>query len=227
MARDRKPSEKQVAVWLYEVVAPLLNGLNEERYFVGKLGTPTWRWTSRKCRFVHSIADHIDRSQLPNLAQFLRYYPKVEKRTSAHDEALVELEVAATQTFENLGALDGLRSLADRIELEFPGWRGAAGAEDGVRLLAEDVVNFEPGSDLVDRTDAAAWRKYGQDAASFRGDPRVAPHYKRMRTAFETLRSEVEHLHAVLSKLRDTLADGYRLPAAPTTSMGLASPEHF
>ena len=229
--RTPKPSERQVAAWLYMVAEPAINGLSRERYYLSVQKNSGWRFTTGRCQYARSVEELVEVSQNPTLRQFLRFNQKVAKLVSAHDEALKTFEAAATRAHKGLVALDGFRALTAEINNLFPDWRGALPADGGVNLLGEMVINWaslvEPPAQY---TNAAAWKQYRTQALRFREKPVVADLFKAADTNFMELAHGCEKLVDSLERLRDGLADEYGLPPAapaPSEVVRLNVPERF
>lgn len=231
MAKTPKPTEKQVAAWLYMVVGPTITGLVQEGYFLNTQKNPTWRFSSGKCDFVHSVPAYVEAAQRPTLNQFLRFNPKIGKLVEAHDTALSDLEEAAREACNALAELPAFKALAARIEEEFKDWRGGCRPEDGPRLLAQGVIDWAHLPEVpAQYTNAAAWKKHGPEALRFRQDPTVAKTFQKIDAALERLTKSSSKLKETLDGTRDDLADRYGLPPASPTApevVRLEAPEKF
>lgn len=223
MAKGKKKrTEQQVAAWLYAVVAPVVNGLTQEDYFLSVQKAPTWRFRPRKCEFLHRIPEYVDVSQHPTLAQFRRYNPAEAKLADKHDAGLNGLEAAATAAHAGLLALPAFRALVQRVEGEVSDWRGAYGPQDAANLFAQDVINWAHTPEPPDHyTDAKAWKRFGPEALALREDQAVTPAFARLDEAHAALAVTTRRLKKRLEELRDELSDAFGLPPAPVT---LSSP---
>lgn len=214
-----KPTVKQVEAWLYMVLGPVIHGLTQEAYFLTVQRAPTWRFRSRTCEYIHEVAHYIDASQLPTLNQFLRFNAKQAKLVHAHDKVLSDFQASASKAHDALVQLPAFQPIVEKVEREFPDWRGAYRVEDGPSLLAEAALNWahlpEPPSHS---TDAAAWKQYGPDVLRLRDDTSVAESFQTVEANLAHLAKTSTTLKDSLVSLRDELADKYGLPPAPPTS---------
>lgn len=224
-----RPTDKQVSAWLYMIVGPLLTGLAQERYFLEGQKSPTWRHGSKRCEFVRGIAEYVDASQRPTLAQFLRFNPREKELAEAHDVGVTALETAAADAHARLLDLAEFRALFKRVEEDFKGKKGGYDQiERADHLFAENIINFGAQPALPSHyVYSEAWKKYASDAVRLKEHAAVRDAFVRLNQAVENLSKNVNDLLSALSERRDQLADDYGLPPAPPTNAGSETVETF
>lgn len=209
-----KPTKELVEAWLYGILHPLIEGLEQEFYFLASQGNPTWRFRPQRCEFLRPLHEFVGREQHANLSQFLRHQSALNEHFVTHDNTLKELEAAAAASFAGLLQLPELAELTRKLDDEFKDWRGAYQQKDGPSLLAENIIDFSELTQLLSHyANAKAWEKYGPEAKRLRQDPRVERQVAGLDAAKKKLVGIVDTTLKQLQKLRDELADEYGLPA--------------
>src|SRR5438874_188584 len=94
---------RRVQAWVYTILNPLIESLRREVYLLKK-GNLSWRWPSKKCEYIRPIVEYLDKSHLPNYEDFLadELNPEFKGHFDKHDQAVAELESAASQFFAGL-----------------------------------------------------------------------------------------------------------------------------
>jgi hypothetical protein len=196
------------------VISPLIDHLSMERLFLSK-GNPTWIVVAERCESLRPIAEHIERDQEPTLRQLLRYNPQLQRFVDDHDRLLQRVEVEARGILPRLLTLPAFLTLLDRIEGEYPDWRGAYSREQGPQLLAEMIINWSDDENPpINYTNAKAWRAHRAEGLRLRENPQVSPAFAELKSAVVALYASTTELENALSALRDQLADEFGLPAA-------------
>jgi hypothetical protein len=215
---SKSPRRAQVKAWLYMVLSPLLERLGREQYYLG-LRHPTWSFLAGRCESLRPLVEYIDQAQAPTLQQLLRYYPHLKRLVDMHEQALSELEAAATQLQQTLPRVPSFQQLLEKIEATHPAWRaGYDRPGENAGLLTETLINWShlPKTPATD-TRSPAWDVYRTEALKLREDPAARPLFDALDLALDRLTKCTDDLHRQLAELRDELADQFGLPpAAPT-----------
>ena len=170
---------------------------------------PSFRAHSLDFEFLWGSESMLSTPNLPNLAQFYRWYPKVRDTAVQHDRALVELREACAAAFKAVLALQQFRTLCpDVTESE----RGSLAEYivDGMGELPDYYV-------LHRQWNSARLRLLG-----LRSTPELTVVFERVTRAVASLREAVQRMGAKVESLQQELADEYGLPVVDPSA---ATPE--
>jgi len=204
----RKPSREQVRAWLGTVLAPIINALRVESERVSN-GNWSFRCSTSDFEFLWPIEKMLSPVFLPNLKQFWRYHPALQKQAEAHDDALTKLRNACRAAFERLLQSEDFNRLAQQTPVEC-GDR---------KYLAEYIVNGI--RDLPSHYSYAdVWRSHGGAFLDLRSRPALQDSFQVLRQVGEAFRNAVERLREETEQLQWTLADELQLPPVDPADVG-------
>lgn len=94
---------KRVEAWIYTVINPLIENLRREVFLLGK-GNLSWRWYSRKSKFIRPVDEYVYYEHRPNYEDFVGdgLNPGFAHDFERHDGAVSLVESEARHFYEQL-----------------------------------------------------------------------------------------------------------------------------
>lgn len=210
--RAGPPSIPVLSGWVHAVFPQLLEGLAQEEHFL-KNRNPTWRYRMGSCEFVRPLAEYMQHQQEPLLDQFLRQNPHIAETAESHDHQLSLVEAKATALHTALLCVDDFLALVNKVESEFPDWRGASPTEEGPSVLAECAVNWTHISSPQGTTHSAAWREHGPEVLNLcRAHSSTQQRFDELQSEIASLSGTSLVLQSSLTSLRTRLTEEFEVP---------------
>ncbi|HEY3354904.1 MAG TPA: hypothetical protein VGQ83_16745 [Polyangia bacterium] len=208
---EREPSREQARIWLATVIAPIVNGLETELRFAER-GDWSFRWYLGDLEYLTSIGEMVAAVYEPNLRQFWRYHPSLQRQAQAHDLSLEQLRLACHEAHAHLLDSPDFRRLA----ADMP----AMNLADAEKYYADEVVNGR--RELSDRkVHADAWGQRGGEFLALRSNPALAPYFAAVAQAGEAFRRVVAQAATAFGDCQQDLAAKFKLP--PIDPAGIAA----
>lgn len=202
----RRPTREQIRVWLGTVLSPLLRALDVELTFVSQRNW-SFRCESRDFEYLWPTAMMVGFPHRANAEQVFRYFPTLQKSTTAHDNALGELRAKCQAGYEALLASPDFQSLPVPPDSR---------AEER-KYFAEYVVNGI--RDLpAHYAFADFWRAAGIEYLSLRTHPTLRALFQSLDSAGESFEKHAITLRKDVKVLQENLADEAGLPPVPDPS---------
>jgi hypothetical protein len=224
VAKQPKKRSQRVAAWIYEVINPIIEGLERELYFL-QTGNGTWRYFSQRCEFIRPVQEYVESAQWPNYSDFVVEHPDFKKRFQSHDTSLSGLNNSASALF---GALLGNPQFTEKVDSSFQAYEERRSQEpmasdlaymkqDLPKLVAEYLINNI--SDLPSHYAAARfWATSSNDLRAFQNSTNL---FDPLRAAKEMLSVESQRLISDLEIKRSKFLGTFDLPAARTSDFHL------
>jgi hypothetical protein len=204
----QKPSREQVKAWLATVVAPMVDALRVESDRVSRENW-SFRCTTRDFESLWPTEKMLSPVYLPNVEQFWRYYPVLQQKAKAHDDAFAELRNPCRDAFERTLRSEDFVRLAEQVQVEKGNWK----------YLAEYMVNGI--RDLPSHyTTSDVWRQHGGAFLDLRSMPALEESFQAIHRTGEAFRSKVERLLQETERLQQALADEFQLPPIDPADAG-------
>jgi hypothetical protein len=221
--KARRRSQR-VAAWIYEVVNPIVEGLERELYFL-QTGNGTWRYFSQRCEFIRPVQEYVDGSQWPTYSDFLVEHPEFRKRFQSHDRNLDAVNQSASAIF---GALLGNNLFIENVNTSYQAYeerriRDSMAPDlshmkrDLPKIVAEYLINGI--SDLP--THYAAARFWGEASNGFLEFLKSIDFSDHLRSAEKRLAAQSQKLITDLEIIRSKFAGAFDLPAARPSDLSV------
>ena len=202
----RKPTREQIRVWLATVLSPMLRALDIELSFLSQ-GNWSFRCEIQDFEYLWPTAMMVGFPHRANTEQVFRYYPSLNDKATAHDNALTILR-------------DKCRALYN-VLLQSAQFRGLpmppqARPEDR-RYFAEYVING-----VRDLPSHYAFSEFWKEAAAqylkLHSDPAMRSSFDSLTAAGKSLEIDASTLRQEIKRLQERLADSAGLPPVPGIS---------
>ena len=206
----RKFSKKQVQVWLYTVLGPVIGGLRIERKRTAE-GHWSFRCTTMDFEYLMPIRRMLSPPFVANLEQVWRFFSAHREEASAHDAALEILRDKCAEALKVTLRADSFRALIAKYEVD-----------SDEKFLAEYIVNDVTHLPEGFYSTAEFWNKNVAQFLGLREDAPLVESFVGVKLAGVVFYDAVERLHDLVDDLRIRLADDYKLPPVDPTDAGLA-----
>jgi hypothetical protein len=224
VAKQPKKRSQRVAAWIYEVINPIIEGLERELYFL-QSGNATWRYFSQRCEFIRPVQEYVESAQLPNYSDFLVEHPEFKKKFQTHEKSLSALNNSANALYRALLAnpqfaekVSSSIRMYEELRLKEPHTPDLGYIKQDLdKLMAEYLINDI--SDLPSHyATARFWALTSSDLRAFRNSTDL---FDSLRTAESMFAAESQRLISDLEIKRGKFSDTFDLPAARTSDFFL------
>ena len=213
---------RRVAAWIYAVINPVLESLQDELSFLDE-GNLTWRANSGRCERIRNIQEYVDTKQWPNYFDFCSEHDAFKSSFHKHDNDLKRVNSEAKSLYDFLLSSPLFsQTLAAHLQ-SYEDQRASIGPQapsfinsrsDIPKAFWEYVINNTrvlPSHYLY----SYLWNFKTAELLAYRNDPKFAP----LLQAAGVLGQQSAVLKAELEEHRLSLSRQFDVPAAPVAGI--------
>ncbi|SRR5712692_9232537 len=215
---------RRVAAWIYAVVNPILESLQDEVSLL-ESGNLTWRSSSSRCERIRNIQEYVESKQWPNYFDFRAEHDLFSKSFEGHDASLKSLNAIASETYASLLSsqmfseilnvhLAAYEEQRSSIGPHAPSFNNSRG--DIPKVFAENIINNVeslPPHYLY----SPLWNFRSKELLGFRNSSGF--NFTALHNAVAILSQMSVALKTSLEDHRLSLSRGFDVPAAPVTGI--------
>jgi hypothetical protein len=209
--------------WVWTVINPLLQALKFEQELLERKCW-TWQFMPGRLESIRDVRHMILAAYVPNLEQFVTYYPIIRENIDIHDGEAAQLSVSCMnlqkalldrpglkETFKRVTSDEALSALGKNLGDMFT----SDNDSECLGWIAQEIINgtYKLPSHI---NHSPLWNKYQNEFLALREIPEISYNFSLANRAGEKLLQTVQHLVALLREVRDQLAQAYDVPLIPS-----------
>lgn len=215
--RRRKPKKtpELAKVWIYSIMNPILDTLAIEKLQVQN-NKWTWMYWSRQFEHLKSVSEMLGDYSMPNLRQFIRLYPNVERCIKDHDSWLLKLNEKVGECFDYIV---NNQIFINEFEKAFASFNEGASIEDTQKEENKNTTAIY----IVNNADTLPghyrlydfWNKYKEQFIILKEKSGFSDKIKQADDKGEKFLKTIINLEKRLADIRIELADKFGISEVP------------